>query len=224
MPRREKVCFLLDLIDALFNVVVLRMIPIASYYLGTTPSAPINSPPFTRPQSMSQASLPRSPPGNKSTNRSSVPVSSHPTASSPAGQHPTSPETQSRTQQRTFESTPEGQQENTENNEATSPTSKPKTKGSPHIRQGTMDRQFKFPPTSPPPLPLTEGPPQELQSTTSAQEDGSEEVDLMSANVAVSSSVEVHLPPSPPSEREKHMAIADDVDEDVGETEEISLN
>jgi len=73
-------------------------------------------------------------------------------------------------------------------------------------------------------LPLAEGPPQELQSTISAQEDGSEEVDPMSVNVAAPSSVEVHPLPSPPSEREKYAAIADDVDEDVGETEEISLN
>ncbi|TFK69408.1 hypothetical protein BDN72DRAFT_878474 [Pluteus cervinus] len=38
-----------------------KMIPIAAYYLGATPAAPMSAPPFARPQSMSQASLPRSP-------------------------------------------------------------------------------------------------------------------------------------------------------------------
>ncbi|EGO20460.1 hypothetical protein SERLADRAFT_476685, partial [Serpula lacrymans var. lacrymans S7.9] len=37
-----------------------RMVPIAGFYLGTTPSTPMNSAPFQRPQSMSQASLPQS--------------------------------------------------------------------------------------------------------------------------------------------------------------------
>ena len=37
------------------------MIPIAQFYLGATPNAPLNSAPFQRPQSMSQVSLQRSP-------------------------------------------------------------------------------------------------------------------------------------------------------------------
>jgi hypothetical protein len=34
-----------------------KMVPIAGYYLGATPAAPMNAPPFARPQSMSQVSL-----------------------------------------------------------------------------------------------------------------------------------------------------------------------
>ncbi|TFY81461.1 hypothetical protein EWM64_g2552 [Hericium alpestre] len=53
-----------------------RMVPIAAYYLGTTPSAPINSAPFTRHQSMSQAALPQSAHANKAANRASMPAPS----------------------------------------------------------------------------------------------------------------------------------------------------
>ncbi|KAI0306994.1 hypothetical protein B0F90DRAFT_1570748, partial [Multifurca ochricompacta] len=37
-----------------------KMVPISAFYLGTTQSTPMNSAPFARPQSMSQASLPQS--------------------------------------------------------------------------------------------------------------------------------------------------------------------
>ena len=59
-------------------------------------------------------------------------------------------------------------------------------------------------------------------NTSRVRDDGTEEVELTAANVVPPSSVEV-LPP-PPIEKERSATNHDDGEEDVGETEEISLN
>ena len=90
-----------------------------------------------------------------------------------------------------------------------------------------MSKDFRFPPqatdkdTPPPPVPdlpsvprgSTERPPQHASSDT-------EEVSLTTLPV-IQTSVEV--PPPPPVDKERS-PVGADIDEDVGETEEISLN
>ncbi|KAF8978799.1 hypothetical protein BDQ17DRAFT_1417001 [Cyathus striatus] len=131
-----------------------RMVPIAAYYLGVSPSVP--SAGFTqRPQSMSQANLhqhshsPSSPPANAKLNRASMPA---PARSPPA------PAVQSAfVGQTRIESTPEedegrrsesvsarrnaSEDEITETQEQKS-INEAKRKS----RAGTMNRDFKFPP------------------------------------------------------------------------------
>jgi chitin biosynthesis protein CHS5 len=91
-----------------------------------------------------------------------------------------------------------------------------------------MDREFKFPPASDA---VSSG--QQVAVTgnkadvgtrnaTSAHDDGIEEVGLTAANLVTPSSVEV--PPPPPIEKERPATNHEDADDDVGETEEISLN
>jgi len=87
-----------------------------------------------------------------------------------------------------------------------------------------MDREFKFPPSA-----ESQGLPPGQQTTAShandtsrARDDGPEEAQLTAVNVVAPSSVEV--PPPPPIEKERSPINHDDGDDDVGETEEISLN
>lgn len=86
-----------------------------------------------------------------------------------------------------------------------------------------MNKTFKFPPdpTSSEPAPPVPKVPKDLptatrQSKTSTEDEGSDEV----AMVAPSS---VGVPPPPPIEKERTVLSVSDSD-DVGETEEISLN
>lgn len=107
-----------------------------------------------------------------------------------------------------------------------------------------MDKEFKFPPPSPveePPVPQI--PPEHLRAAhdakeaaatdpqeqdvenvgTAEAEDDTEEAGLEAPGVVAPSSVEV--PPPPQMERAHSMGSThDEADEDVGETEEISLN
>lgn len=87
-----------------------------------------------------------------------------------------------------------------------------------------MDRAFKFPPTAEsnnlPPGQQTSA--SHANDITRAHDDGSEEAQLTAVNVVAPSSVEV--PPPPPIEKERSPTNHDDGDDDVGETEEISLN
>jgi hypothetical protein len=90
-------------------------------------------------------------------------------------------------------------------------------------REGTMNKSFKFPPdpTSSGPAPPVPGIPRDLpaaaqQLKTNIKGEGSDEVAMV-----VPSSVEV--PPPPPIEKERTTSTMSDLD-DVGETEEISLN
>src|SRR5260221_12708497 len=82
------------------------MVPISGYYLGVTHSTPMNSAPFTRPQSMSQASLPQSAQAAKAANRASMPVPSR-TPTSPGTTPAASSESSLKAPRKTFEPTPE---------------------------------------------------------------------------------------------------------------------
>lgn len=132
---------------------------------------------------------------------------------------------------------PEVEQEAPSNSDAAA-SDKPKRR-----REGTMNKSFKFPPSgevpAPPPVPDLQKdtqnlPDQDQRSSVDAeavaqpkkdsepqdvQEDG-----MTAVNVVAPSSVEV--PPPPPVEKEKAPSGASNHDdiEEVGETEEISLN
>lgn len=204
------------------------MVPISGYYLGTTPSTPINSAPFARPQSMSQATLPRDSHAAKAANRASMPPPSRTPTSPTLPTSPTSHETQSRTAPQTFEPTPEEPGE--EDEEDLAQAARP-PKSNRRSRHGTMDREFKFPPPSPAP---TDAPKGALTSTSeqpastgdtqppgyTVDDDGVEEAGLTAVGTVAPS---VEVPPPPPVEKEVS-GISEEGEEDVGETEEISLN
>jgi len=82
-------------------------------------------------------------------------------------------------------------------------------------RPGTMDRNFKFPSTSPPPPPA-------VPDLPSSNKRNPDEDDTGLTSVVVPSSVEV--PPPPPVEKERVGQAVEEGEEDVGETEEIALN
>ncbi|KAM6496362.1 fibronectin type III/BRCA1 domain containing protein [Amanita muscaria] len=189
-----------------------KMVPIASYYLGASPSSPMSAHPFSRPQSMSQASLPRVPhsapatTGGRSNNRASLPAPSrnqHPTQSPPAASfvnqpHTASPETRARTSR--IEPTVE---EDGETEDAT--TSDQEQDYELVRRSGEMKRDFKFPATRPSALdaPTTATQPQSLKPVTPSN---------------------IEVPPPPPVEKERSLSSVEDVDEEVGPTVDIPLN
>ncbi|KAF9815791.1 hypothetical protein IEO21_04375 [Rhodonia placenta] len=198
-----------------------KMVPIHPYYLGANPPVPAT---YSRPQSMSQASLSRetqsaSPSQQQKhvANRQSMPPQRVATASPPSSSPHSAPG-------RRFEPTPE---EHEEGEGEAAP------RGTGHVRKGTMSKNFRFPPPAPPtPPPVPSGageggsPPQaetrpEPQPTPQAQD--TEEAALTAVGVVAPSSVEV--PPPPPVDKEvAPHSMPDTVDDDVGETEEISLN
>lgn len=123
---------------------------------------------------------------------------------------------------------------------STSPEANDKPK---RRREGTMNKNFKFPPpeevVEPPPVPGLKKdtqnlPDQDQRSSVEAQADEQpkknsepQEVQqggMTTVNVVAPSSVEV--PPPPPIEKERAQSGSNAHDdlEDVGETEEISLN
>ncbi|KAH7884223.1 hypothetical protein F5I97DRAFT_1929077 [Phlebopus sp. FC_14] len=188
---------------------------LACYYLGVSlPTTYHNQ----RPQSMSQASLPSS--GNTSyhTHRSAPNR-----ASMPAPQHSSVPTVS----KKPIEPTPEEDAESESDAESVpqprKPTSPSETR---HKSNGTMDRNFRFPPMppqtqDPPPVkgePLPASPPSTERPTT-AEPPAQANV---TSTVITPSSVEV--PPPPPVEKEnKKVADDDEGEEEVGETEEIDL-
>jgi chitin biosynthesis protein CHS5 len=196
-----------------------RMIPIHPYYLGATPSAPINSAAFTRPQSMSQATLPTpsrnaGSPSPRAANRQSMPPPSRPAASPTSNTHPAA------SASRITEPTPEEAAEDSDSEDDGQ---------SGRQRKGTMSRNFKFPtpsPEAPPPVPdilpavpkYDSAAPASPRAVPAHAPSDTEEVAL---TPATAQSVEV--PPPPPVEKER-MPMADLGDEEVGDTEEISLN
>lgn len=199
------------------------MVPISAFYLGTTQSTPTNSPSFSRPQSMSQASLPQSAQAAKAANRASMPAPSR-TPASPGPTPPRRSDSPSKTVRKTFDPTPEEGGDGDEPQDASSQTKSTRTRGPPRVRHGTMDREFKFPPT-------TESASHAQQAASTGTGDTShapadaEEVVLTAVDVVAPSNSTVEVPPPPPPiEKERVPMSPDDGDEDVGETEEISLN
>jgi chitin biosynthesis protein CHS5 len=203
-----------------------RMVPISAFYLGTTQSSPMNSPPFTRPQSMSQASLPQSAQAAKAANRASMPAPSR-TPTSPGPTPPIRSDSPSKAVRRTFEATPEEGGDGDESQDVASQMKPTRSRGPPRVRHGTMDREFKFPVATASP---------ELDAALHGQQaagtdtrdtrtlDDAEEAGWTAVDVVAPSSSTVEVPPPPPIEKERSPTSHDDGDEDVGETEEISLN
>ncbi|EPS96875.1 hypothetical protein FOMPIDRAFT_1043035 [Fomitopsis schrenkii] len=214
-----------------------KMVPIHPYYLGATPPMPTGQ--FSRPQSMSQASLSRAASGSPSAataaHRQSMPPQRVASASPPAHSRPR------------FEPMPEEQEEG----EGTVVS-----RSAGHVRKGTMTKNFKFPPpaqTPPPPLPpvptepapTPTSPPKsrsQQQQAASPRPEGvhraeaapspgvppsagrrssTEEAKLSPVPLITPSVVEV--PPPPPVDKEVTPSIPEG-DDDLGETEEISLN
>jgi len=87
-----------------------------------------------------------------------------------------------------------------------------------------MDREFKFPPGADPHSlpPHQQTSASHASNTPRTRDDGPEEAELTAVDVVSPSSVE--MPPPPPVEKERSPTNHDDGDDDVGETEEISLN
>ncbi|RPD68238.1 hypothetical protein L226DRAFT_527380 [Lentinus tigrinus ALCF2SS1-7] len=211
-----------------------KMMPIRPFYLGEHPSSPSHF----RPQSMSQANL--SSPSQRSgtssptqqkhaANRQSLPPQ-RVSASSPPAMSPTQSSGRGSAPR-----IPEEQEVLSEEEEEDQPG---------RTRKGTMSKNFRFPSPNPaqPPPPVPPVPPTisvtpaEEAEPVVAQEDAPQtppkadapvpekEVDpeLTSVGVVAASSVEV--PPPPPVDKERPLGSPNELDDDVGETEEISLN
>lgn len=198
-----------------------RMVPISGFYLGVTPPSIYHA---QRPQSMSQAS-PSSVNGTNAhkaaPNRASMPVVQRTTAESPPA-----------TIKKPFEATPEEESDEEKKAERVVPKKSIETR---HKSNGTMDRNFRFPPASEPPpdppvsqIPPATSPP---SSPPAASESTARSAALAPApdvehgtavKIITPSSVEV--PPPPPVEKENRRVVAeDDTEEDVGDTVEIDL-
>ena len=217
--------------------------PIRPYYLGENPSSPSHF----RPQSMSQATLPSpsqrsassSPTHQKAANRQSMPPQRVATTSPPAAS-PTQRAERATARIPEEPEVPSGDDsEDGEDGEAgEDDEDKPG-----RTRKGTMSKNFRFPPSPsqpPPPVPamppaISVTPPDEGQAAADAgdtpptppkaeganapQQDA--DSDMTTVGVVAPSSVEV--PPPPPVEKERPVGT-NDLDDEVGETEEISLN
>ncbi|CAE7055126.1 unnamed protein product [Rhizoctonia solani] len=176
-----------------------KMVPISSYYLGTTPSAPMNAPPFTRTGSQV--------PQNRDSLSSSKPMSPPTTASNP--DRAPSPETRAR-QNDTGDSADElppvptikVESHDDKLNEEELERARHAPVGSePRSRSGTMKGDFKFPPTTPPPVPqIIVGDHDDDQ----VQEPGAEKTND-------------EQPPVPTKDKEN-------TDDDVGEMVDVGLN
>lgn len=200
-----------------------KMIPIASYYLGAAPSTPVGSAGLSnRPQSMSQASLSHPPTTPQLPNKQTLP-SYRASMPAPARQATATPPNQASafvnqpTSARQLESTTEEPGDEAEADRlklerTTSAESKRKS------RSGTMNREFKFPPTSSSPpampeVPAKKGPPAPLTENGLAAE-----------SLVTPSSIEV--PPPPPVEKERSFSniSLESGEDDVGDTVDIPLN
>jgi hypothetical protein len=203
------------------------MVPISAFYLGTTQSSPMNSPPFARPQSMSQASLPQSAQAAKAANRASMPAPSR-APTSPGPTPPSRSDSPSKAVRKAFDPTPEEGGDGDESHDASSQTKPTRTRGPPRVRHGTMDREFKFPPTGSPESDTASHGQQAASAgtrDTSHAPADAEEAGLTAVGVVAPSNPTVEVPPPPPPiEKERVPTSPVDGDEDVGETEEISLN
>jgi hypothetical protein len=202
------------------------MVPISAFYLGTTQSSPMNSPPFTRPQSMSQASLPQSAQAAKAANRASMPAPSR-TPTSPGPTPPIRSDSPSKVVRKTFEPTPEEGGDADESQDTTSQMKPSRSRGPPRVRHGTMDREFKFP-VATTSLESDAALHDQQAASTGTRDtrvsDDAEEAGLTAVDVVAPSNSTVEVPPPPPIEKERSPTSHDDGDEDVGETVEISLN
>ncbi|KAF8165887.1 hypothetical protein B0H34DRAFT_254693 [Crassisporium funariophilum] len=237
-----------------------RMVPIASFYLGASSSTPASAAFGNRPQSMSQASLPYSPAspppstrGAPTSYRSSMPPPSrssgpvHPpgTPPSPASTFVNQPSSTSANNSRArhFEPTLEEAEQDdpdTQTVQLERTTSLTSNESKRKSRSGTMNREFKFPPTgSSPgnsPVPSSAPVPAAVQENSTKKASPpvlSEEHQSMQRNdqegrkpaVITPSSIEVPAPPPMEKERALNRISLDDSNEDdVGDTVDIPLN
>lgn len=124
-----------------------------------------------------------------------------------------------------LESTPEGVEDKSSDDDETSKQPKPANRR----REGTMNKSFKFPPDpapseSAPPVPdVPKDPPITIQESKPRVEDKREKRSKDSDEVAMAVPPSVEILPPPPIEKEGMVSSVSDLD-DVGETEEISLN
>ncbi|KAI0945628.1 hypothetical protein AcW1_001804 [Taiwanofungus camphoratus] len=218
-----------------------KMVPIHPYYLGANPPVPSS---YSRPQSMSQANLSRestnaSPSQRQAANRQSMPPQRVSTASPPtssyAGQPHSVPGGAKRSPESSrFAPTPEEGEETSEEEESYAR----------HVRKGTMSKDFRFPPPNsqpqPPPVPAVPtnlpSPPQDdtppapssppdRASKLAAAKSASDASDVGLSAVGMVAPSTVEVPPPPPVEKEPSPnSVHDAADDEVGETEEISLN
>jgi hypothetical protein len=253
-----------------------KMVPIASYYLGAS-NVPMNTPPFTRPQSMSGVPLAKSPTrplsgagvgstkdaaANRAANRASMPPMSRSESLNVARPlSPRSPENQARSLpafQEAEEPTSEGEEDGEPSIPPTTPggsskapvaakTAQPslapasaKEEGKEeenasdpknHLRKGTMDKNFRFPPgagspTPPPAVPALPNATKTAEATAPAVPELTvSPVPPEEAHVVAPSSIDVPPPPAPEKEERERRASVGAVseDEDLGATEEIPL-
>lgn len=178
------------------------MVPISSYYLGATPASSISTTTFSRPKSQPAAPS-RSP---------SLPTSPPPPSKDIARNTALSPETRARTTVKE-EHHVDPVSDDDERGHETSPTHDSSKAGRPRRRNGTMNRAFKFPPEP-------SAPPAPTPTVVVANEDTSSP-----DGIADSSSSTVLPPPIPLKEStNEEVEYADDLEEEVGETEEIDLS
>lgn len=198
-----------------------RMVPISGFYLGVTPPSIYHA---QRPQSMSQASQPSvngTSAHKTAPNRASMPAVPRTTAASPPA-----------TIKKTFETTPEEESDGDTKAERAAPKKSVPGIETRHKSNGTMDRNFRFPPTSQsppvPPVPQSppatsppSSPPVASQSTTRTAAVAPDMQHGTAVKIIAPSSVEV--PPPPPVEKENRRVVAEDDTEEVGDTVEIDL-
>lgn len=186
------------------------MVAISGYYLGVTP--PNSSSYYSqRTQSMSQASLGSATSAHKTApNRSSMPGP----ARTPNG-------TLQASQKPTVEPTPEVPEAEVEVVNGLRPKGHA---GGGHRSNGTMDRNFKFPPALPPspPPPVPSPPVEPKPSDKSSADDLSPDISERLSSVDIITPANIEVPPPPPVEKERR-TIVEDTDEEVGETVEIDL-
>lgn len=229
--EKKYVLILISCLSFSYMMTLCRMVAISSYYLGATPNSSTTSS-FTRPYSMSQASLTRSgsassPPLNraKSPHRASMPAPNRAAGTPPSNVSPFLNQNQPTSPERSappFESTPEENLEDEESEEVQLERSTSnKTPKSQQSTIGEMNPQFRFPSTEPtiggvPVKRERKIPPGELHDNISAP--------VQSFSVVTPSSIEV--PPPPPVEKERSTSHipTDDGEDDVGDTVDIPLN
>lgn len=201
------------------------MVPISQYYLGKTPPASQSTSALRRPTSMSStalahpsASSQQSPPTPK---KDPVPKPSLPPTSPPL---PPSEEPRARSEgPRSQTSIDEDEDEFEDGSPQATPTRERPDKNRKR-RQGTMNKQFKFPPD--PPSGSAKSPDSSSAADSVNIDQNSSVPQTRASTRDIPDVVEpVELPPPTPIKKDEGVAELDpDLDEEVGETEEIDLN
>ena len=206
------------------------MVAIHPFYLGASSSTPMNSAPFTRPQSMSQASLSSptgsrgSPTTQKGPNRQSMPPPQRVTTASPPASSFVN-QTQYQQQQsiapiQPIEPTPEEDENALRAEEEHETEEEEMQKG--RTRKGTMSKNFKFPSPVNSAVPPVPDLPKDLPAKPRGGHSSTDTEEAALSPLSIPPSVEVPAPP--PVEKERSPGGQQNDFEDVGETEEIELN